>query len=101
MKKLQKQKFGQEKKNKVGVLPSENVFLTVPKRKKKIIKAVIDYNLPIEAPIKKGDKLGTLNIYVSDELERQISVLASEDVKRANIFSRVFKSLNYLVWGDV
>ena len=89
------------KKNKVGLFPSEDVFLTIPKRKKKIIKAVINYNLPIKAPIKKGDKLGTLNIYVSDKLQKKINVLASEDVKKANIFARVFRSLNYLVWGDV
>ena len=26
---------------------------------------------------------------------------SNEDIKRSNIFSRLFKSLNYLVWGDV
>ena len=28
-------------------------------------------------------------------------ILSNENVKRANIFSRLFRSLNYLVWGDV
>ena len=89
------------KKSKVEILPSEDVYLTIPKRKKKIIKAVFEYEGPIAAPIKKGDTLGLLNVYVSDELKKQINILAAEDIEKSNIFSRIFKSLNYLVWGDV
>ena len=88
------------KKNNVNILPSENIYLTVPKRKKQTVEAILEYEGPIEAPIKKGDKLGILNVYISGELKKQINVLASEDVQRSNIFSRIFKSLNYLVWGD-
>ena len=87
-------------KNKVNVAPSEDLYLTIPKRKKKTIKAVIEYDGPIESPIKKGDKLGRLNVYISGELEKQIDILSTENIKRSNIFSRVFHSLNYLVWGD-
>ena len=89
------------KKNKVEAVTLEDVYLTVPKRKKKIIKAVIEYNTPIEAPIAKGDKLGSLNIYVSGELKKKIDVLSGEAIKKANIFSRLLKSFNFLVWGNV
>ena len=89
------------KKSKVEILPSEDVYLTIPKRKKKIIKVVFEYEGPILAPIKKGDTLGLLNVYVSDELKKQINILAAEDIGKSNIFSRIFRSLNYLVWGDV
>ena len=89
------------KKNKVDVVPSEDFYLTIPKRKKKTIKAVLEYDGPIETPIKKGEKLGLLNVYISGELEKQIDILSAEDIKKSNIFSRILKSLNYLVWGDV
>ena len=89
------------KKNKADVVPSEDLYLTIPKRKKKTIKAVLEYDGPIEAPIKKGEKLGLLNVYISGELEKQIDILSTEDIKRSNIFARLLKSLNYLVWGDV
>ena len=56
--------FGLEKKNKVSAVVAEDIYLTIPKRKKRTIKAVIEYNGPIEAPISKGDKIGLLNIYV-------------------------------------
>ena len=88
------------KKNKADVVPSEDLYLTIPKRKRKTIKAVLEYDGPIEAPIKKGEKLGLLNVYISGELEKQIDILSTEDIKRSNIFVRLLKSLNYLVWGD-
>ena len=78
----------------------EDVYLTVPKRKKNTIKAIIEYNGPIKAPILKGDKLGILNIYIHEELIKQIDFFSSENIKRSNIFSRLLKSLNFLVWGD-
>ena len=89
------------KKNKVDVVSSEDFYLTIPKRKKKTIKAVLEYEGPIKSPIKKGEKLAQLNVYISGELEKQIDIFSSEDIKRSNIFLRLLKSLNYLVWGDV
>ena len=88
------------KKNKVDVVASEDIYLTIPKRKKKTVKAILEYNGPIESPITKGNKLGELNVYISNEFINKVDILASEDIKKSNIFSRLFKSLNYLVWGD-
>tara|TARA_Y100000590_G_scaffold100669_1_gene114428 strand:+ start:7226 stop:8380 length:1155 start_codon:yes stop_codon:yes gene_type:complete len=89
------------KKSKIEVVPEEDIYITIPKRKKKTIRAVINYSGPIAAPIKKGDVLGLLKVYVSDELARETNILAGEDIEKLNIFLRIFKSLNYLVWGDV
>jgi len=88
-------------KKKIEVVSNENYYLTIPKRKKKTIKAILEYNGPLKAPIKKGEKVALLRVYVSDELKNEIDILAAEDVEKSNIFSRVFTSLNYLVWGDV
>ncbi len=88
------------KKNKVDVVASEDFYLTIPKRKKKTVKAVLEYDGPIDTPIKKGEKLGILNVYVLGELVKEINILSAEDIKKSNIFSRLLKSLNYLVWGD-
>lgn len=89
------------KKNKVDVLPLEDFYITIPKRKKNIIKSVLEYDGPIQTPIKKGDKIGLLKVFISDELVKEIDILAAESIGRANIFIRLFTSLNYLVWGDV
>ncbi len=89
------------KKNKVQAIVEDDIYLTVRKRKKKTIKAVLEYDGPIEAPIEQGDKIGVLNIYIAGEFYKEIDIISNEQVKRANIFSRLFKSFNFLVWGDV
>ena len=89
------------KKNKVEVVVAEDIYITIPKRKKKTIKAVIEYNGPIQAPIAKGDKIGLLNIYVAGELREKFDIFSREKIRKANIFSRLLKSFNFLVWGDV
>ena len=89
------------KKSKVGVTSEEDFYITIPKRKKKTIKAILEYEGPLQTPIKKGTKVATLNVYVSDDFVKEIDIFAAEDVKKSNIFSRLFTSMNYLVWGDV
>ena len=88
-------------KNKVKAYINEDVYKTIPKARKKYIKAVIEYEGPIEAPIKKDDILGKMRIFYKDELLKEYEVLAFEDIKKVNILSRVIKSINYLIWGDV
>ena len=80
---------------------NQDVYKTIPKARKRYLKAIIDYNGPIAAPIKKNDILGTLKVFYKDDLINEYQVLAFEDVKKLNIFSRLIKSVNYLIWGDV
>ena len=89
------------KKEKVDIYVNGDVYITVPKRKKNIISAYIQYNGPIPAPIEKDVKLGVLNIFLNNELFAQHDVFSMEKIKKINIFSRIIKSLNFFVWGDV
>ena len=59
------------------------------------------YKGPVEAPIKKDDIIGKLNLMYKNELIEEYDLLAFEDVKRLNVFSRLIKSINFLIWGDV
>jgi len=89
------------KKNKVEVVVAEDIYLTIPKRKKNTIKAIVEYNGPIQAPIAEGEKLGLLNIYIAGELKKKFDIFSGEKIQKANIFSRLLTSINFLVWGDV
>ena len=89
------------KKNTVEVTTKENIYLTIPKRKKNTVSAVIEYNGPIKAPIKEGEMLGTLSVYISGDLVKKTNIYSKEKINQSNIFSRLLKSLNFLVWGDV
>ena len=85
----------------VDVYINENIYKTVPKSRKRLLKATITYNGPVQAPIKKDDLIGKLKITYKDEVINEYDLLAFNNVKRLNIFSRLMKSLNYLIWGDV
>ena len=89
------------KTNKVGVYTKENIFTTIKKARKKKIKAFIEYDGPIEAPITKDQELGKLKVLFNNELINTYPVYALNDVKKVNLFSRIIKSINYLIWGDV
>ena len=89
------------KKETVGVYTSEDIYKTIPKARKKYLVAKVIYDGPIKAPISKDDKIGKLVLTYKDELVNEYSLYAIENVKRINILSRLIKSLNYLIWGDV
>ena len=89
------------KKEKVDIYVKDDIYITVPKRKKKSISAYIEYNGPIPVPIEKDAKLGVLNIFLNDELFAQHDVFSMEKIKKVNIFLRLIRSFNFFVWGDV
>ena len=89
------------KKSTVAVYVKKDIFKTIPKARKKFLKVSLIYNGPIQAPIKKDDLLGKLIITYKGELIDKHNLYAFEDVKKLNVFSRLIKSINFLIWGDV
>ena len=89
------------KKDSVPVYVDKNIYKTIPKARKKFLEVSLNYKGPIQAPIKKNDILGKLIVTYKDELIEEYDLLAFEDVKKLNIFSRLIKSINFLIWGDV
>jgi len=89
------------KKKTVGAYVKTDIYKTIPKARKKFIKVTMTYQGPIEAPIKKDDILGKLKISYKGEFIDEYDLFAFEDVKKLNVFSRIMKSINFLMWGDV
>ena len=89
------------KKEQVNVYINKDIYKTIKKAKKKLLKVVLKYEGPIEAPIKKDDIIGKFRVVYDEELVGEYDLLAAENVERVNIFTRLIKSLNYLIWGDV
>ena len=79
----------------------EDIYKTIKKAKKKLLKVSVNYDGPIEAPIKKDEKIATLKVVYDDELIGEYDLLSSKEVKKVNFISRLLKSINYLIWGDV
>ena len=89
------------KENSVKVYTKENIYKTIKKGQKRKLKIKITYEGPIEAPIKKDQLVAKLKIIYDEELIDDFDLLAVNEVKKVNIFSRLMKSINYLIWGDV
>ena len=89
------------KQDNVEVYTSQDIYKTIKKAKKKLLKVSVKYEGPIEAPIKKDEKIAILKVVYDDELVGEYDLLASKEVKKVNFVSRLLKSLNYLIWGDV
>ena len=89
------------KKDKVDVYTKENIYKTIKKGQKKLLKIKVLYDGPVEAPIKKDQILAKLQIVYDEELVGEYDLFSSNEIKRVNIFSRLLKSFNYLIWGDV
>ena len=89
------------KKEKIEVHTKEDIYKTIPKARKKYLKGIIEYNGPILAPIKKDDIVGKFKVFYKDDLINEYDLYASEDIKKVNMFSRILKSINFIIWGDV
>ena len=89
------------KKNIVKIYPKDDIYKVVKKGQKKKLKVIVKYDGPIEAPIKKDQSVAKLKIFYDNEPVGEYDLFALNDVKKVNIFSRLIKSLNYLIWGDV
>ena len=89
------------KNNEVKVYTKNDIYKTIKKGQKRKLNIKVVYNGPVEAPISKDQKLAKLKIIYDQELIGEYELLALNEVKKVNIFSRLMKSLNYLIWGDV
>ena len=94
-------KVWQGVKKNLNVYVNKDIYMTIPKAKKKYLKVKIIYEGPIASPINKNDVVGNLKIFFKDELIDSYDLLAEENIKRQNIISRLINSINFLIWGDV
>ena len=89
------------KENQLEVYVAKDIYKTIKKAQKRLLKISVNYTGPVEAPIKKNQIIGKLKVVYDQNLIGEYDLLASKDIKKVNIFTRLMKSLNYLIWGDV
>ena len=87
--------------DRVGVYTNSDIYKTIKKARLKKLEVKIIYDGPIEAPINKDDIIGKLIINYDGNFLSEHDLLASQSINKINIISRILKSINYLIWGDV
>ena len=91
--------LGKEKS--VKAYTNQDIFKTIKKAKKKLLKVSINYEGPIEAPIKKDQKIASLKVVYNQEIIDEYDLLAIKEIRRVNFITKLIRSINYLIWGDV
>ena len=89
------------KTNKIKSVTHEDYYITISKKDVRNLKVSVQYNGPIIAPIKKGDKIADLIVSNKDNVIKSLPLYASEDLRKVNFFKSLITSINYLIWGDV
>ncbi len=82
-------------------ITKEDLYVTLKKKDVRNFRVILEYDGPIKAPIKKGQKIANLKILNKEDVLKTIPIFSSEDIKKINFFKSVFTSLNYMIWGDV
>ena len=89
------------KQDSIEAYTEEDIYKTIKKSKKKLLKVTVKYEGPVEAPIKKNQKIATLRVVYDQDFVGEYDLLSSKEVKKVNFISRLIKSINFLIWGDV
>ncbi len=89
------------KKEFVNIVPKENVTIL---NKKTDNKKNANYKLEMydmKLPLKKGDTVGKLSVYVDDNLYRDIDVTVSDNIEKADILTLYGRYLKKIFTGDI
>ena len=58
-------------------------------------------HISIEAPIVKDQKVASLKVMYNREIVNEYDLLAIKEIKKVNFITKLIRSINYLIWGDV
>lgn len=67
----------------------EDALVTIPRGDEDKLKARLEINPVIEAPVRTGDVLGTLTVVLEDQTVIERSLVALSDIPQAGFFSRI------------
>ena len=87
-----------ESKN-VEIVAAQNAVVTLPRTARSGLKAVVSFDQPISAPVKKGQQVGVLTITAPGMDTKTVALLASADVEQVGFFSRLFSKLGLIFGG--
>ena len=71
----------------------EDIYVTIPRRQYKDLKAVINVDKKITAPVADGAKLGSVKVTLKDEVVINKDLVALKAVDQGNIFQRLSDSV--------
>ena len=83
----------------INLVIDKDIVSTISFDQLQLIETSIAYNKPINAPIKKGDRLGSMLIKIVGKKDLNIPLVAEVDVNETNPFIKLFAAIKYLIFG--
>lgn len=79
---------------------SSDIDYLVKKSKSDKVSVKVDYQVPVMAPVSKGDVVGTLTMMLPDK-ETKITrdIIAKQDIAKADLWARFVTSFKYFLFG--
>ncbi len=71
--------------------------MTIPRRQYSDLKATINVDKSITAPVKEGEKFGTVSVTLKDEVVTTSDLVALKSIDKGNIFQRLYDEAVLLV----
>jgi D-alanyl-D-alanine carboxypeptidase (penicillin-binding protein 5/6) len=84
----------------VGLVSKKELLITLPRKLRRKMKVVIQYDSPISAPIFKGDKLAKLLVTVPGEDDFAAVLSADKDIKKLSFFGSLGPAIRAIIWGE-
>tara|TARA_B110000503_G_scaffold136641_1_gene219362 strand:- start:1620 stop:2840 length:1221 start_codon:yes stop_codon:yes gene_type:complete len=84
----------------IELLVEQEVAVTIPRGQAKYIKATMDINSGIEAPVFAGDVLGKLVITLDTDVILERDLVASKDMLEGGFFKGISDSVTRLISGE-
>jgi len=83
----------------VNLISNQEIISTLSFDQLQLFETYIEYNKPLAAPFKKGDKLGEITITIPGKKPIVSPLVAEIDVSEINPFARILAGIKYLVFG--
>ncbi|HLF96457.1 MAG TPA: serine-type D-Ala-D-Ala carboxypeptidase, partial [Methylococcaceae bacterium] len=68
---------------------TNDLYVTIPRKHYDRLKATVDVDKQIGAPVEKGKPLGRVNISLNDEVVTQVPLVALKEVGEGGLFRRL------------
>lgn len=89
------------KQEKIDIVPTKEVKI-LTKKNEKIGSVTYDFKLDkVKLPIKKGDKIGNLQVKLDNKQIENIDVTVSKNIKKANLGELYWKNLKDILSGHI
>ncbi len=85
---------------KVPLVVDQDFVITIKRRARANMKVIARLTEPISAPIRKGDLLGHLLVFVPGEKKIEVPLKAGADVSDLSTMGRMTAIINHLLWGS-